>query len=173
MADWDKVINAIIAKVGFTYAVIATVTSIIFYKLFLTDVLWAIVVGCSTYFMLLCIAKLVKLIKKIFVCYKEYRCRELQCLWFYNTLSDGMKASLLSLCKLPHYGHKYSRIISENNNQNAQIIYDCKYIQRNTKDYNLITVSQGLDSDRYTIIFDECLYDVIQKHSKNDQLENI
>jgi hypothetical protein len=165
MEDWVKFVNAIIERIGFISAVIATIASIIFYKLFVTDLLWTIVVGCTTYIIVLCIVKLVKFFKRCFAIYKECRNNHLQCYWFYETLSDGIKTSLRELYKMPQKQHKYCRIVAEDCDINRQIIYDCKYIQRHTEDYNFIIISEGLGSDRYTIIIDEFLYDVIRKNN--------
>lgn len=166
MEDWVKFVNAIIERIGFISAVIATIASIIFYKLFVADLLWAIVVGCTTYIIVLCIVKLVKFFKRCFTLYNECRSRRLQSYWFYETLSDGIKTSLRELYKMPQKQHKYCRIVAEDCDINRQIIYDCKYIQRHTEDYNFIIISEGLgNSDRYTIIIDEFLYDVIRKNN--------
>lgn len=165
MEDWVKFVNAIIERIGFISAVIATIASIIFYKLFVADLLWTIVVGCTTYIIVLCIVKLVKFFKRCFTLYNECRSRRLQSYWFYETLSDGIKTSLRELYKMPQKQHKYCRIVAEDCDINRQIIYDCKYIQRHTEDYNFIIISEGLGSDRYTIIIDEFLYDVIRKNN--------
>lgn len=165
MEDWVKFVNAIIERIGFISALISTITSIIYYKLILEDVLWAILVGCVTYIILLSLTQLGKFIKKCCANFIEYRNKCLQCYWFYETLSDDMKASLSLLYKMPYSGYKYCRIICENDVQNRQIIYDCKFIQRHTEDYNFIIVSQGLGQGKYTIVFDECLYDVIRKNN--------
>ncbi|MBO7219696.1 MAG: hypothetical protein J6V21_00745 [Alistipes sp.] len=165
MEDWVKFVSAIIERIGFISAVIATIASIIFYKLFVVDLLWTIVVGCTTYIIVLCIVKLVKFFKRCFTLYNECRSRRLQSYWFYETLSDGIKTSLRELYKMPQKQHKYCRIVAEDCDINRQIIYDCKYIQRHTEDYNLIIISEGLGSDRYTIIIDEFLYDVIRKNN--------
>lgn len=165
MADWEKVVNVIIEKIGFTYALIASITSIIYYKLILEDVLWAILVGSVTYIILLSLTQLGKFIKKCCANYIEHRNKHLQCYWFYETLSDNIKTSLRELYKMPQKQHKYCRIVAEDCDINRQIIYDCKYIQRHTEDYNFIIISEGLGSDRYTIIIDESLYDVIRKNN--------
>lgn len=165
MEDWVKFVNAIIERIGFISAVIATIASIIFYKLFVADLLWTIVVGCTTYIIVLCIVKLVKFFKRCFTLYNECRSRRLQSYWFYETLPDSVKASLYELYKMPQKQHKYCRIVAEDCDINRQIIYDCKYIQRHTEDYNFIIISEGLGSDRYTIIIDEFLYDVIRKNN--------
>ena len=165
MNDWEKVVNVIIEKIELTYALIASITSIIYYKLILEDVLWAILVGCVTYIILLSLTQLGKFIKKCCANYIEYRNKCLQCYWFYETLSDGIKTSLRELYKMPQKQHKYCRIVAEDCDINRQIIYDCKFIQRHTEDYNFIIVSQGLGQGKYTIVFDECLYDVIRKNN--------
>ena len=165
MEDWVKFVNAIIERIGFISAVIATITSIIFYKLFVADLLWTIVVGCTTYIIVLCIVKLVRFFKRCFAIYKECRNNHLQCYWFYETLPDSVKTSLRELYKMPQKQHKYCRIVAEDCDINRQIIYDCKYIQRNTENYDFIIVSKGLGSDRYAIIIDEFLYDVIRKNN--------
>ena len=64
MDNWGKVINAMIEKVGVTSVVIASIASIVFYKLILDDTLWAIVVGGVSYVILLGIIKLGTFIKK-------------------------------------------------------------------------------------------------------------
>ena len=165
MENWVKFVNAIIERIGFISAVIATIASIIFYKLFVADLLWTIVVGCTTYIIVLCIVKLVKFFQRCFTLYNECRSRRLQSYWFYETLPDSVKTSLYELYKMPQKQHKYCRIVAEDCDINRQIIYDCKYIQRNTEDYDFIIVSKGLGSDRYTIIIDEFLYDVIRKNN--------
>ena len=165
MEDWVKFVNAIIERIGFISAVIATIASIIFYKLFVADLLWTIVIGCTTYIIVLCIVKLVKFFMRCFTLHNESRSRRLQSYWFYETLSDGIKTSLRELYKMPQKQHKYCRIVAEDCDINRQIIYDCKYIQRHTEDYNFIIISEGLGSDRYTIIIDEFLYDVIRKNN--------
>jgi hypothetical protein len=166
MEDWVKFVSAIIERIGFVSAVIATIASIIFYKLFVADLLWTIVVGCTTYIIVICIVKLVKFFKRCFAIYKECRNNHLQCYWFYETLPDSVKTSLYELYKMPQKQHKYCRIVAEDCDINRQIIYDCKYIQRHTEDYNVIIISEGLgNSDRYTIIIDEFLYDVIRKNN--------
>ena len=165
MEDWVKFVNAIIERIGFISAVIATIASIIFYKLFVADLPWTIVVGCTTYIIVLCIVKLVKFFKRCFTLYNECRSRRLQSYWFYETLPDSVKTSLYELYKMPQKQHKYCRIVAEDCDINRQIIYDCKYIQRNTENYDFIIVSKGLGSDRYTIIINEFLYDVIRKNN--------
>lgn len=165
MEDWVKFVNAIIERIGFISSVIATIASIIFYKLFVADLLWTIVVGCTTYIIVLCIVKLVKFFKRCFTLYNECRSRRLQSYWFYETLPDSVKTSLYELYKMPQKQHKYCRIVAEDCDINRQIIYDCKYIQRHTEDYNFIIISEGLGPDRYTIIIDEFLYGVIRKNN--------
>lgn len=172
MEDWGKVINAIIEKAGITSVVIAIMASIVFYRLILEDTLWAIVVGGVSYVLLLGAIKLVASIKKYYEeCRKRQEVREIedqknmeryrQCSIFYKTLSSELKSSLLLLYKMPEQEYRNCRIISEDGDECSQIIYDCKWIIRNSSD-NYISVKQGVGSDSYIIIIDEFLYDVIE-----------
>ena len=172
MEDWGKVVNAIIEKVGITSVVIAIIASIIFYKLILEDTLWAIVAGGVSYVLLLGIIKFVTHLEKYYgKCRKKREVLEIkeqdnmeryrQCSLFFKTLSPDLKSSLLLLYKMPEQEYRNCRIISENSTDNTQIIYDCKWIIRNSND-NYISVKQGVGSDSYIITIDEALYKVIE-----------
>lgn len=172
MDNWGKVINAMIEKAGVTSVVIASIASIVFYKLILDDTLWAIVVGGVSYVILLGIIKLGTFIKKRYIeCVQKREMLETkkqknmeryrQCSLFYKTLSPELKSSLLCLHKMPEQEYRNCRIISEDGDECSQIIYDCKWIIRNSSD-NYISVKQGVGSDSYIIIIDEFLYDVIE-----------
>ena len=172
MDNWGKVINAMIEKVGVTSVVIASIASIVFYRLILDDTLWAIVVGGVSYVILLGIIKLGTFIKKRYnECVQKRDMLETkkqknieryrQCSLFYKTLSPELKSSLLCLHKMPEQEYRNCRIISEDGDECSQIIYDCKWIIRNSSD-NYISVKQGVGSDSYIIIIDEFLYDVIE-----------
>lgn len=179
MIEWSKAIKAFIEKIEVVPTLVATIISIVFYKLILVDMLWTLVVGCCVYLAVYALKKSVNAIENYYSKCKYKRKKQIEqdrinqekyrkSSLFYATLPNNIKKSLIALCKMPCQEYINCRILTPKNKAICGIIDDCEWLQRNSNmGDNYISVQTGLGSEQYIIFLDEWLYKVIIDNSSN------
>lgn len=162
MSEVADIFKIIVDKVGFKTVLFSLIVAILFYKLYLSDWLWGIVVFGICYFLVCIISYTSKRINRYIASANEklkikqerqnhyYRMSLI-----YNSLPDYMQKALILLYQLPCQTYYNVRVL---NNFPSQItIYSvCMRIE---EEYQLITVRKNFQS--YIIEIDEIFCDVL------------